>query len=515
MSAKPGTNRRSTQISNGVHVMRILIECALTKLTHKQWPETAGKSFLDLRSVPGVVGGPAGLRMIAVAVLMCACGNDEMVGGSSGGAGPATGAASNGSGGDESTEASGGGDSGNGGSQQGSGGDGGDSASGGNEAATEECELVDGEVAYGPIGEPWPLAPRAISRLPEEYCQSCSQEGDYAAFPTTSGYGFVWRTTFDTDAPAPNLFTMTVGSNFEGGEPRPIAGPVGVGDLEVAPAKEGFVVSTCASGDKPAWLWLTDDLEAAGSPTFAPPGALCRLKAPPIVWTGERYLTAFTDARGLVVAAFDAEGTVIGEEIVSNEVDPPSTARFSKNADRTLLVFSAESGDRGRFIALDSAGKPLGGVQPIGEEDPDQNLWNGIAGATDDGWLIVSDMRIPNKFHTLFTFVSKDGARVRETEAQLWGVIDPKVLTRSASGGSLFVGRLYETGQFGRAFTFVARIDDAGEVVYMRESDNEMLSDGPWADGVVIDPERDLVVEVHGGEESESTLVVQEYGCLE
>jgi hypothetical protein len=395
-----------------------------------------------------------------------------------------------------------------------SGGNAGDAASGGSGTAIQACKSVDEGLAYGPMGEPWSLPTGAISGSTED-CQTCRGEGDYAAFPTASGYGFVWREALETDAPVPNLLRMTVDSNFEGGEPSRLGDVEGVLDIEVATAPGGFVISTCSADAKPRWLWLDGDLGIAGSPSFAPEDASCGSEAPPIVWTGDRYLTAFTDTRGLVVLSLDAQGAKIDEEIISNEVDVPAVARFAKSGDRTLLIFSDDSGARGRWGVLGSDGKLLGDTQPIGGEDPNQFDWNGLATATENGWLIVSDMRISSNFHPLFTFVSKDGSVLREQRAALGGVVFPEALTRSPSGGSLLVGMRDETGQFGRTFAFVALIDDAGEVVYLRESDYEDESAGPWSDGVVVDPLRDLVVEVRVAEGSESAFVVQEYGCLD
>lgn len=69
---------------------------------------------------------------------------------------------------------------------------------------------LNGRISYGPIGAPqrWPL----------ETISSPGEAQSFAAFRIPTGYGLVWN-IFE-EARTPNLFSTTVGPNFEGGEPR-------------------------------------------------------------------------------------------------------------------------------------------------------------------------------------------------------------------------------------------------------------------------------------------------------
>jgi predicted lipid carrier protein YhbT len=100
------------------------------------------------------------------------------------------------------------------------------------------------------------------------------------------------------------------------------------------------------------------------------------------------------------------------------------------------------------------------------------------------------------------------------------GHVQFKGFIPSAYGGSLLLATVDSGGQFASLSNLTALIDDAGEVVYSRAvqvngGEEKGLGVKSWFHGVVVDPLRDLVIETRPFADSEATLVVQEYGCLE
>ena len=442
----------------------------------------------------GVAGS---VRVVSVVVLVCGCGGNagvDSVRGPSGGSGSASGGSAQDSGGAASAGA------GSGGSAQGGGGDSG--------AATKQCKTIDGQLSYGPIGEPWAWPLATVSASSGD-CYNCSQVEGFSGFRSAAGFGFVWRTGIDWSAPSPNLFGMTVGPNFEGGKPRALLTKNAVRDLDIAVAPNGFVVTTCSLESKPEWISLNDELDVASSPGLVAPDAPCEY-APGILWTGQRYLTSFTDARGLVVASLDEQGTLVGEEILSAEVDTPVMARFSRNGDRVLFVFNQRPGQQGRYGMLDLQGRRLGDTQAIGDESVETSRFAVVANR--DSWWVLNGSSVANDTSAVLTRISRDGLAEREERA--FGYLSLGALTPSAYGGARLVGSRSEGGPFAHSFALMALVDDAGGVVYSREKETGDAA-GPWPDDVVVDPLRDLVVERRVLNGSKTTRVVQEYGCLE
>ena len=352
------------------------------------------------------------------------------------------------------------------------------------------------------MGEPQPIP---LTAVPFADCPTCSGVRDLFASRTAAGYGFVWRVGFDPNTPDPNLFSWAAASNFKGGAPLALVPENTANALAIVPAPNGFVAATCSLDSKPQWIELNRDLEVAGGSRVVAPDALCGQS---IIWTGEVYLTAFADARGLVVASLDEQGARIGEKVLSEGVEEPVLTRFSKNGDRVLFVFRK---DRARpwYSVLDLQGTPMGAVQPFSEED---TSWvsNLALVATGDGWWVAS---ATSRTGAQLTGISKDGLVWREQRV-LYGHPWFGGFTRSVSGGSLLVATVDSGGQYYGTSIVATLIDDAGEIVYLEETQIER--DEQFIPGVVVDPLRDLVIKPLPLERFEPTIVVvQEYGCLD
>jgi hypothetical protein len=435
------------------------------------------------------------VRMVSLVVVAPACGSNadaDWNGGSSGGSVPSSGgSAIGGSATGGSAQSSGG--SATGGSREGSG--------GGDSGLPKQCETVDERLAYGPIGEPWPLL------LVSAVSDSRFVEQAFG-FRIAAGYGFVF---FDTSVSSgQTLFSLSVDSNFQGGELASIA-EISGWDFDVTVAPNGFIVAICTREDRPKWIQLSGDLLALEEPNIIAPDVPCGLKAPRVVWTGEVYLTSFTDARGLVVASLDEQGVLVGEAIVSEEVDEPVITYFSKNADRVLFVFGHGLPERGWYSVLDLQGTPLGDVQPIGEGDT--SSWGASVVTRGDGWWVLGDNEATNDAGGLLTAISREGLVGQEARV-LSEAVWPGTFVPSAYGGSLLVADWSEVSLFAHTFATTTLINDAGEVAFSKQTDFSN-SVGSWPIGIVVDPLRDLVIERQELEGSEPTLVVQEYGCLE
>ena len=83
--------------------------------------------------------------------------------------------------------------------------------------------------------------------------------------------------------------------------------------------------------------------------------------------------------------------------------------------------------------------------------------------------------------------------------------------TAAMNGDPAIVGWLIEAVQHAHTLGLMLRVDDVGDVVYSQQT--EATDSGSSFLGVVNDPLKDLVIERHSIEGSE-TIVVQEYGCL-
>lgn len=366
---------------------------------------------------------------------------------------------------------------------------------------SEPCELVDGVLAYGKLGEPMPL-----SLTTGAAGQTWVQE--IFGFRTAAGYGFVWATSYDSTAPEPNLYSLSVDPNFNGGEPRALLAEDAAIDIDVVPAHDGFVLATCLfEAQETRWTWLNDAVGAPATDDVVAPGPPCGGTARRMLWTGERYLTSFTDSRGLVVALLDEAGVVLGEEIIATGSGLGKVSHLSKSGDRVLVVFTQQA--QISYGVLDGQGTLLGDVQVIGEDDIGLG-GVAIAGGS-DGWQLVSP-GLAGMRGVQLTAIPHDGLGWREQLLFPNHDFSPAGFSPSASGGFLLVGGLIEAVQFAHSFNLMLRVDHTGEVVYSQEE--HATDSGSRVLGVVIDPLKDLVVEQHTIDGAD-TVVVQEYGCLD
>ncbi len=414
------------------------------------------------------------LPAVAVACVVCGCGGD--------GAAESRGVAGGNSGGAASGGAGGG-------------------AGGG---AAKQCQVVDGNLQYGPIGEPRPL-PIELSSV-----QAAPSAAMVFGLRTAEGYGFVWGTQPDPNAPNWTLYSTTVDLDFGGGNPRVLDTKDSASSFDVIPASDGYLVATCSRDSPVEWIRLDSDFEIVQEASPITLAAPCNSRQPSILWTGEYYLTYFADARGLVVASLDEQGDIVREEILSEERATVTQARFSKNGDRVLVASAGGSKGLARYGVFDLEGRLMGDVQRFGEEEsfPSQ-----LAITTSgDGWLVVSDYAVTNKQGLRLTNIPKDG--LVSWEQRLWpGYPTPLGMAPSAYGGSLYVGAYYSGGAYGEDYSVIGLIDDTGSSAYYDEQG--FVSAESWSLAVIRDSQRDLVVKASCLDDSYGTVFVQEYGCLE
>jgi hypothetical protein len=347
------------------------------------------------------------------------------------------------------------------------------------------CASVDGQLSYGPIGEPWTLP--------------LTRADDIFGVRTGEGHAFAWRTYYDPRGPSPNLFSAKVDVDFLGWEARALAAGTAASTLELVPVPGGFIAAICREESQLEWIALSDDFAESSSPRPAPE-APCDYALPGVLWTGEVYLVSFTDARGFVVVCLDEQGAVLGEEVLDPRVSQPIRSRFSKNGDRVLLVFEEGQVGGTLYTVFDGRGTRLTELQAFGTE---YSSVNDIAIApSDDGWLVATDSW-GDAHGVVLRVVSGDGMLTREE--WLFGryvvLLD---LAPSAYGGGVLIAQWDNGGQFGGTEAQIALIDAAGEVVFSDERP------GGFPVGFALDPARDLVIKG-----SEDQLTVQEYGCLE
>jgi hypothetical protein len=368
---------------------------------------------------------------------------------------------------------------------------------------SEHCPSENGQLAYGPIGDPYLLPIRIDSG---EECATCGALRSLSGFRVDSGFGFVWDIGFDSAVPRWSLNSMIMDSNFGAGEPRTLLTRDAAVKLEVVPSRGGFVAATCSEGSTPEWILLNGDLEVPGGASSIVPEVPCGRSAPSVLWTGEAYFTSFVDARGLVLALLDEQGATVREEVLSEEIADPQKVRFSQKGDRVLLGLVRRSGGQARYGVLDLTGALIGDLQALGEAE---SFPSELAISTSgDGWLVATNYAVTNKSGVWLTQISRDGLISRE---QQWpgGYSSILALTPSAYGGLLYVGMDDTGGQYGATSWRIARIDSELETVYdeWRESRDSVAR--PFA--VISDPHRDLIIQVTP---PEGTISVQEYGCL-
>ncbi len=260
---------------------------------------------------------------------------------------------------------------------------------------------------------------------------------------------------------------------------------------------------------QPASRTMLPPDECEGQPDAAPPVTAL---GDCVFWTGSRYLTAFADPRGVVVASLDEVGAVIREETISPQTVETVSARFARNGGRVLVVLRPGASAPSSFAVLDLEGTPMAEVQPLVGEDYPQIFDLAIV-PNHGGWLVALSYNNPSTGWRglLLTRVSREGLVRQERAVPLPGYVSLSAFTESAYGGTLLVGDWDEGGQFGAWYSMVAWIDDSLEVVYLEGTQEHRAA--TWPLSIIEDPERDLVIARGVGENSDS-LVVQEYGCL-
>jgi hypothetical protein len=299
------------------------------------------------------------------------------------------------------------------------------------------------------------------------------------------------------------------GANFEGCEPRALIAENSALDFDVVPGPNGFVAATCSFESKPEWIQLNGDFNVVRGAKLVAPDAPCKYLAPSVLWTGEGYLTSYSDSRGLVVALLDERGAVVREEILG-EKSERVRARFAKNGDRVLFVFA---GNEAWYAVFDLRGTLLGEVQPLGEENS-RPLGLEIAPSQDGWWVVISVASDTVARGVRLTKIFQGG--LCSPEQELFGgggYFRFDVFTPSAYGGYLLIGWLDTGGQYGVQRKMIARIDDAGELVCSQQTRYSDVASWPLA--VVLDPQRDLFVELPQSGEFKGMATVQEYGRLD
>lgn len=352
--------------------------------------------------------------------------------------------------------------------------------------ARASCDVVDGQLSYGPIGEPWTLPP--------------TRADDIFGFRTPAGHVLAWRTYYDPREPSPNLFVANLDADFRG-EARALAADTSASALDVVPVPGGFITAICRDESQPEWLALDDALVEFLSSPLRAPDAPCDPALPAVLWTGEVYLVSFTDERGFVVACLDEQGAVVGEEVLHPRVGEATPSRFSKNGDRVLLVFEDKDVGGPVFVVFDSHGMRLTDLQAFGTES--SGVQDIAIAPSDDGWLVATD-NWGGDYGVVLRVTSRDGTVARE-EPLFGRYVFLLDVAPSVYGGALLIAHWDSGGQFGGTVTRLAKLDEAGEV-----ERSEERSSGLTPVGFVIDPDRDLVIE-----RSADQVVVQEYGCLE
>ena len=251
-----------------------------------------------------------------------------------------------------------------------------------------------------------------------------------------------------------------------------------------------------------------------GRPGVTPPqvagdGAFC---------TGEGYLTAFPDARGVVVALVDDAGAIVEESVVSDEAVDGFVTSFSSNGENVLVVVRSPSFSApALYVLVDPKGVPLGAAQPLSDEEPGPTFEAALV-ATDSGWLVALGYVAPGGSRgVLLADIAADGSLRHQEFVSVGGyVYQLGGFVPSAYGGHLLVGQFDSGGQYGGNYNLLFLIDDALQIAYSEaEQDDQAGKDTMAFLGIVDDTERDLVYGVQPGWSEGDPYVVQEYGCLD
>jgi hypothetical protein len=235
-------------------------------------------------------------------------------------------------------------------------------------------------------------------------------------------------------------------------------------------------------------------------------------------WTGEGYLTAFPDERGVVVALLDEAGAVLGENVVSAETVDRFNTNFSSNGESVLVVMRSPSFSApALYVLVDPKGVPLGAAQPLTVEEPGPTFGAALI-ATDSGWLVALGYSDPQGSRgVLLADVAVDGSLRHQAFVPVGGyVYQLGGFVPSAYGGHLLVGQFDSGGQYGGNYNLLFLIDDALQIAYSEAEQDDQAGEYTMAFlGIVDDAGRDLVYGTQPGWSEGDPYVVQEYGCLD
>lgn len=212
--------------------------------------------------------------------------------------------------------------------------------------------------------------------------------------------------------------------------------------------------SVCEDIDDLPDVMIAHD-ECKGQPDVAPPTS----PGDCVFWTGQGYLTAVSDSRGVAVASLDEDGVILNEEVLPTQSVGVSGARFSRNGDRVLIVLT-----RGVAV-LDLRGVPLTQLKPLAGEgySPIDNL---AVTPSEDQWLVAFgyDSSFGDR-GILLSRVSGDGVVLKQHDIEVWGYVTLHAFVPSGDGGALLRGVWDTGGQFGTLHSFVVVVDHELEAV--------------------------------------------------
>jgi hypothetical protein len=221
--------------------------------------------------------------------------------------------------------------------------------------------------------------------------------------------------------------------------------------------------SVC-EGDDPQLLpeGMRPHDECEGQPDTAPPTS----PGDCVFWTGQGYLTAFSDSRGIVVASLGEDGVLLSEEVLATQFVGSvharfSNARFSKNGDRVLIVLLPQG-----FAVLDLRGVPLTPLIPLAGEDYPP-VFNFAVTASEDDWLVAFGYHntATGLRGILLSRVSGDGVVLKQHDLEVWGYVDLDWFVPSGDGRAVLRGSYETGGQFGAVYSFVVVVDHELEAV--------------------------------------------------
>ena len=185
-----------------------------------------------------------------------------------------------------------------------------------------------------------------------------------------------------------------------------------------------------------------------------------------VLWTGSGYLTAFADARGIMVALLDEAGTVISEENLSVQTVEHLSARLSRNGNRVLLALAPGSEGSAAFAVLDLQGVPLTTLQVLGGDDYPQ-VFDFAAAPMENDWLVAFGYNNPSpgRRGIFLARISAAGVVEERRNLEVWGYPYSLRFAPRTDGQMLLLGTYDTGGQFGAQYGLAYLFDNALDVV--------------------------------------------------